>query len=394
MRGDRTSSSTRGSTRGHLVVAMTICVAGVGALARMNFSPSPSALRQAQTDHSYSINQREIKDLTFVDSLHGWIVASDNSRREAYLYSTTDGGKSWSVQPAPRGLYRITFVNPRVGWGLAMLNGPAEPPLTSLLRTETGGDVWSTLPNDGLARANRDGFLPVALGFADLHSGWIIGAGAYNTGMVLKTSDGGRTALRLSKATLPVGAPMGLVVREATVWIYGVEFAICSQDGGRTWGAVDAAQFGTTHYNFNMNSGFLNERGQGWLAGNAPDPTILSTDDGGKHWKLALRTKESGRTFEAISSWDSSHVCAVEGPTLLYCSPDGGANWSARDVIPKPEIGQADFFLNLVMLASGRGWALRAGGYLYATSDGGRTWESFDPAAGRGSHSLADAGLK
>ena len=357
---------------------LVLCLVGLGSFQWLPARPGSENPQHIEDVYSYSTNPREAEDLVFVDSNHGWILVSDHLRKGCYLYSTDDGGKTWSGHRAPGGLYKLAFESVRLGWGLQMPKGPVKPPLTKLLRTETGGETWTHLTSGGLAQANREGYLPVALGFASPLSGWIAAAGPENKGLILQTDDGGVSTHRIDAKPQKIGAPLGMVVRGNAVWVYGVGFALCSQDGGKTWTAVDPAQFGTVPENFNVSAASLSEGGRGWLVGNTTKGTILATEDSGMHWKNALQTTEAGR-FDAVSSWDEEHACAIEGPTLLYCTANGGASWNSSDVLPKPQQEQARFFLKMVMLASGRGWALRAGGYLYNTCDGGRSWNLFDP---------------
>ncbi len=356
-----------------------LVLAWFGTASWSNLASARAETQHIEDSYSYSTNPRETVDLAFLDGMRGWILVSDHPHNKSHLYSTRDGGETWAERRAPTGVYKLSFTSARLGWALQMTKGGAEPPLTTLLRTETGGETWTRLPTDGLARANRKGYILVSLGFANSLSGWIAGAGPENTGVILQTTDGGKSFHRPNEKLASLATPLGMVVPRDVVWIYGESFTLCSQDGGKTWTAIDPAQFGTVPDNFNVYSGFLSEKGRGWLVGNIMEGTILSTDGFGRNWKIALQTTVTG-SFDAISAWDDEHACAVEGPTRLYCTADGGVSWTARDVLPKPEHEQARFFLKLVMLASGRGWLLRAGGYLYQTEDGGQSWNPFDAA--------------
>jgi photosystem II stability/assembly factor-like uncharacterized protein len=71
--------------------------------------------------------------------------------------------------------------------------------------------------------------------------------------------------------------------------------------------------------------------------------------------------------------------CVVGYSTHMFCTTDEGVTWTSKDVLPVRSNGQSDFFKNLVILESGRGWVLREGGYLYRTIDSGLTWHVLDP---------------
>jgi photosystem II stability/assembly factor-like uncharacterized protein len=64
---------------------------------------------------------------------------------------------------------------------------------------------------------------------------------------------------------------------------------------------------------------------------------------------------------------------------LLFCTEDGGLTWKSADVLPpRSKEDQAEFFKSLIILKSKKGWALRGGGYLYETTDGGKSWHDLD----------------
>jgi photosystem II stability/assembly factor-like uncharacterized protein len=92
-----------------------------------------------------------------------------------------------------------------------------------------------------------------------------------------------------------------------------------------------------------------------------------------------VREDEEIGNFSSVWFWDDNHGCAVGYPTFMACTQDGGAKWVTRNVLPTAKGNQSEFFSKLVLLKSGRGWLLRAGGFLYSTVDGGQTWHAFAP---------------
>ncbi len=73
-----------------------------------------------------------------VDSLNGWIVGQGG-----LIWSTTDGGENWSVQPTPvtSDLRALWFVDRFRGWAVGD-NGV-------ILRTTTGGMLPGDVDSDG-----------------------------------------------------------------------------------------------------------------------------------------------------------------------------------------------------------------------------------------------------
>jgi photosystem II stability/assembly factor-like uncharacterized protein len=85
--------------------------------------------------------------IDFIDSSHGWVVASGKSG-DYPLSHTTDGGKTWTVVnpqlPPPsansNGSYRLTFVDAQNGfWATG----------SELYKTSDGGHTWAAIPVAG-----------------------------------------------------------------------------------------------------------------------------------------------------------------------------------------------------------------------------------------------------
>jgi photosystem II stability/assembly factor-like uncharacterized protein len=98
----------------------------------------------------------------------------------AFVYTTTDGGATWTSAPAPwRGL---SFLTPLVGWSLPLTLGFDTPPF-DLARTADGGATWATV-------AAVDWFGEPD--FVDEQAGWVV-ANTADTRRLLRTADGGAT---------------------------------------------------------------------------------------------------------------------------------------------------------------------------------------------------------
>lgn len=119
----------------------------------------------------------DLNRLSFVDSLHGWIVGDSG-----VILRTTDGGENWDVQNSGTAYYlvEIYMLNLNQGWALAH-NFVGDSAGTFILRTRNGGEEWEKL------------FYPVqykyffSLYFLDSLNGWMAG----KSGEIVGTSDGG-----------------------------------------------------------------------------------------------------------------------------------------------------------------------------------------------------------
>jgi photosystem II stability/assembly factor-like uncharacterized protein len=118
------------------------------------------------------------------------ILSTDPIAVQAYVYTTTDGGATWTSSPAPsRGL---TFLNPQVGWSLPLTLGFETPPF-DLSHTTDGGATWTTV-----AAVDWYG----QLDFVDDTLGWSVAHTAAAISL-LRTTDGGATWETLSPAIGP-----------------------------------------------------------------------------------------------------------------------------------------------------------------------------------------------
>ena len=334
--------------------------------------------RSIQGNYGYSISTHQVIDVFFLNSTYGWMIVEDHSRNQSFLVKTADGGKSWSERKAPNGIIRLNFLNARIGWALveSVADGGKGKSTFYLARTTDGGDSW--ISSGPVVEAAEGVLTDVA--FIDEKHGWVVGSGPFGSGLVLETIDGGKSLHKLPDLAECTNGPRGILAGEKQgIWIYGLGSVLHSSDNGKTWkDSVDLQKLGTNAEAFDISSAYFWNNGKGLLAGQDPDAIILGTEDFGQHWKVALRTKEAGN-FEGMWFWDEKHGCSTSiYPVLLFCTDDGGLAWKSRDVLPHATGEQARFFMKLVMLKSGRGWALRAGGYLYQTTDSGQSWHDLD----------------
>ena len=332
--------------------------------------------QQMQDDYGYSISTHQAIDVFFLDSTHGWMFVQDHSRNQSFLLKTVDGGKIWSKRQGLRGAIRLRFLSPRTGWALveSVGDGGKGKSTFSLARTSDGGGGWIS---SGPIVDSAEGVLK-DVAFVNEKHGWLVGWGPYGSGLVLETIDGGKSFHKIPDLPKSIKACDGIWAEKEGIWIYGRGAVLHSLDQGKTWQeSVDLPKLGTNIDAFDISSAYFWNNGKGWLAGQDPDAIILGTEDFG-HWKVALRTKEAGN-FQGMWFWDEKHGCSASiYPVLLFCTDDGGLTWKGRDVLPQATGEQARFFMRLIMLKSGRGWALRAGGYLYQTTDGGQSWHDLD----------------
>jgi len=196
--------------------------------------------------------QGQLRAVFFISPDSGWIAGSDLSvsGRQAVLFSTTDGGETWSeikLYSHP-GLNDIYFFD--------ALNGIAIGDHGLILGTEDGGINWNRriCPEESSLRSMH---------FADRNSGYAAG----NDGVILKTDDSGRSWRIFSYATdsdiISIHA-----LSDQNIFA-GTDYLCFTRDGGLNW-----------NEKYNRNSKyfrsiyFLNPT-TGWIVGD--DGLILKT---------------------------------------------------------------------------------------------------------------------
>lgn len=335
-----------------------------------------SGARQDQL--SFSINSHEISDLFFLNSSSGWIAVANHENGRYFVFRTINGGKTWTRWDAPLGIFRIWFVSQSLGWALKQTpNDNGKTPQVYLLRTQTGGKTWRQISAVPASSQAEPAYSRAALAFIDSLHGWFVGSSAF--ARVFETSNGGNT-IHIVPNSPKMAVINGIYAkRNQGVWVYGDGVVWYSKDLGNTWtNPINLNELNTNAFAFNVSDIYFSESGQGWLVGQDFSGLILKTEDFGRHWRRVLEDDDVDN-FWSVSFWDSSHGCAAGYPTFLTCTRNGGKTWVSRDVLPAAKRDQSELFSKLVLLKSGRGWLLRAGGYLYSTADLGETWHEFDP---------------
>jgi photosystem II stability/assembly factor-like uncharacterized protein len=162
----------------------------------------------------------------FVSAQRGWVVGSDK------ILATIDGGRRWTTQYRGNlGLSSIDFADERHGWAVGA---------DALLATADSGAHWSALP-EPCSPLRQVQFVTPLLGFAiaggaDLY-GLAFPLAPLRRGVVLSTTDGGRTWRRLAA---PDNAQSVCFDTADTGWLGAGGFLFRTFDGGRSWRAAGA----------------------------------------------------------------------------------------------------------------------------------------------------------
>jgi photosystem II stability/assembly factor-like uncharacterized protein len=228
-----------------------------------------------------------ITDMEFLNPLDGFVVLNDPVRGTWQLAATTDGGRRW----ARRGPFPLVPTLTRPGQGSQVVSGlwMASPSRGLLLTTNSGvapATLWST--SDGGRTWSRGAAVPVAvsLGMAAFvlsgqsWSGWVEGGQPHPE----VTFDGGRSWS--TEPQFPVLGGVQLLGHGVVVgWSANSNFSYSlrlSTDGAAEWErrALPEAPSETS----TVQLAFANADDGWWSA----EGSVWTTTDSGRHWVLAI----------------------------------------------------------------------------------------------------------
>jgi photosystem II stability/assembly factor-like uncharacterized protein len=270
------------------------------------------------------------------------------------VWHTADGGQTWqqaAIQmPFPR---QISFIDSQHGWILAAVRPPGgAAESVSVFRTTDGGKTWMNVATALFADTDPAGRLPYGgqksgMRFLNALTGWVTGTVSLpNLGWLYVTHDGGSTWHQQS-LLMPPGVPSAqLSILSPTffsaadgilpVIFYNVttdsDIATAiytTHDGGRTWQSTAPVSAAPRILSFaDM---------QHWWA---TDGTILySTGDGGNHW-TKLSPSKSFKKIVQLDFVSDKVGWAISSTTSksssLLKTVDGGHTWTP--ISPTPTV--------------------------------------------------------
>lgn len=351
----------------------------------------------------------------FITSQIGFAVPDPDSwggsqgTTTAALLATTDGGRTWKARPLPDGLRTsggISFVTPERGFITAFAKEGSQ-----ILSTADGGRTW---------KAVYTSKVPLySLQFLDVRQGFAGGGNSPKYGFeplqyLLRTRDGGVTWEESYRSDGRTGSPLA-ALRFSSAREGWAALGVCTsgqnrpcgrglvytRDGGRTW---EGQGYG--------GSGFSTAGASAWgVTGDSGQAVLSHTADGGTTWRslwspaaVAVRqahlTGDSGgwiqtnvglfRTRAGGQTWQPANfglqtsapiwpifarggIIYLQKEQRLLRSADEGKTWQDFAL---PEVQES--VNHLTFAGPSDGWVVYTG-KLYATHDGGRTWERFSP---------------
>jgi photosystem II stability/assembly factor-like uncharacterized protein len=265
------------------------------------------------------------------------------AENQAVLDYTTNAGTSWQQSDLPGcvGAYEISFATPSDGYALG-----GWPPST-LYSTTDGGSSWTEV-----------GDVPFTgpIVFATQVDGWGVGTGNAPSGsgvnphpyrnVLYQTTDAGRTWNAVSFPAIRL--PGIESVRYGEPQLFGLDTAVVpvlalndqgnilpvvevTRDGGTTWRTVvtPSALGWVSNYPgaLQEDASFSAVSPEHWILGEGGD--LYVTTDGGDSWTLLTKI-----FAHADGSIDEVHFASAESgwvstsPSRLYSTADGGKHWT------------------------------------------------------------------
>ena len=259
-----------------------------------------------------------LRDVCFVDSLHGWAIGDS-----ATIIATTDGGQTWLKQICPVDTAfpdKMHFVNKDVGYIVGRYG--------SILMTKDGGETWLE------SESGLDNFAFWDVFFVNADTGWVVGSNVRherNRGVILFTQDGGQKweiqyethspdfwTAQLFSATFFIDDQIGWACASDWIDTYSLTNIYFTSNGGLNWSIKSIAHFPVTQINSTSVDTI-------WLAG----PTFSWSHDGGMSWNYNWDFRGDAldiAQISGLSGWViSSH--RHHGNHLLF-TDDGCINFT------------------------------------------------------------------
>ena len=362
------------------------------------------ALPESAFTQTSSINVARVRSMKLLAPKIGW--ATTDSWPGNRLWWTTTGGIQWKdITPGASGsgnIVSVFFINTDNGWVLLRDGDKFGEPQFDLAATTNAGASWSTthvavpgLNPNSLTLAGG-GYIA----FVDTNHGWanldVVSSSNFDLGILLMTSDGGRT-WRRSPHDPMVAGPITLVTTEEGWLAGGVgDELYVTFDNARTWQEVNlkAPQQLYPLKEATYQIPIFNDTKHGFLPvtysarGARGAAVLFKTEDGGQNWKVAgivsnLSEISHGQLITSTivdSTWITAAVADHSSePVHVRLSAIGAQGHINATTETASGYCQG---ARLSFATTAQGWLLTGYHRLLSTSDGGATWTQIVPTPG------------
>lgn len=282
---------------------------------------------------------KNIVDIYFTDTLHGWAVTGNLSQLDSgYILKTTNGGINWLLNYAiNRNLFAIQFLDTMTGytcggWGTG-----------KFYKTTNSGNNWNLILSGGIYFTD--------LYFLNKDTGWVCDGDNAGIGLLKTTNGGINWVQQLNQSYSPKKL---FYLNKDTGWVMCVGGGIYrTNNSGANWIAI--YNFGGTVNLFSM---FFTSSDTGWVV---ESQFVYKTVNSGYNWQS--QTIPSNSYPQRIFLINSKYGYLSTGLQKIMKTIDG-INWQQQNA---PSGG----YDNLFFTDSLYGWVYHGSNKIVATVDGG-----------------------
>lgn len=265
--------------------------------------------------------------VSFVDTLHGWVVGGGLSYGPGVILKTKDGGVSWDWTYTDHRLNGVCFMDTLWGW----IVGDSG----TIIHTENGGENWILQESETICNL-------CGVKFIDTLNGWAVGDSA----IILHTSNGGKNWKIQNQPESPFWLLAVDFIDKNTGWAVGAPSQIYyTINGGDTWETQDPG-IGA----FAMQDIQFLDSLDGWIAAYG---SVYRSVDGGSTWVcMSSNFCADGLCFIdrgigwVVGDYDISNTCDAGSTWITEMSP--GLAWVVRVIFVDTTHGWAVGYYPLV----------------------------------------------
>jgi photosystem II stability/assembly factor-like uncharacterized protein len=352
--------------RSHLAIVLT-----AGLAVSLSAVPAAGARPCGGTDSAQcaatarAVTAKDLLAVSFVNTKVGWVVG-----KRGVILKTTSGGHAWVKQhfTVPRGYSAPDFacvqaLSAKTCWAVGV---------GYVIKTTDGGKTWLRVAKK-MYNPDPVGSRWTSLAFANTKVGWVLST----AGDVMKTANGGASwkwMRKMSSAGQDDGVDIAAAV--GSVFLSGRNaaggFVDYSTDGGATW---TSSRGGIA--NWTITAVRADDPSNVWIA--TENGSVFMSKDGAKNWSASHWGSWTG-PYYGLDSAGGTTVCAVgtNGDFTkgeAWITTDAGGSWSHITTNPgDPTAATTAYPLEGVdFVTANTGWLVGDHGQIWRTEDGGKT---------------------